>query len=151
MVMSSNIVNAVNCRIMVARATSLVLTDISGETNTADITFANTLETARVFGGGGYPWRSGGFKDVTVAFTIYYSTALNEGLELLRTWWLTYPDQVRNIQIDVPDDAVGSDRYTLPCKLSDFKVTLNAGTSAPIQCTGTFMLAGTPTVGTIAT
>jgi hypothetical protein len=135
---------------MVARATSLVLTDISGETNRVELQFTNTLENIRTFGSN-WPNRVGGLRDVTIPFLIYYSTTTDEALELLRTWFLTYPDESRIVQIDIPDDTPGSDRYTIPCKLQELSINAQSGTSAPIEVTGTWAIHGEPTISTIAT
>lgn len=150
MTQSTTIANGVDVRIMIAKAVTLVLTDVSGSANKVEIRKTNELGVARTFQTR-WPLRLAGPGDVQVNLTVYYSTATDEGLELLRTWFMTYNDDARNVQIDMPDDNVGSNRYTLPCKLSELNIPAEAGSANPIEVTATLMLSGTPTVSAIAT
>lgn len=152
MVMSTTIAAGNNARIMLPKAVSLVQTDISGTANEVTINGTNMLTGARTFGTA-WSQQFGGLLDLTVNLTGYYTVTADQVADLLTTWYITYPDQARNIQIDLPNDDVGSKRWTIPAKIETLNIgPISAGTTEPMKITATFKSHGTVAApATIAT
>lgn len=128
------------------------LTDISGVDTKATIepdreskeTFTAEGENAIV---------TVGKSTVKIAIEIVYSSATAEGKQLLNLWYYgtsAVSKASRTIQLDVPDSATGSDRYTGEVKLSKPpSFELDASKAEPLILKAEFMNDGLITWSTI--
>lgn len=123
-------VNACNVVILLDNASD-VPTDISGSSNTASISMSKETGEYRVFGGN-WVKRLDCKKDATISLQVIYTTAANEGLDLLRDWWFT-GSGTRGVWICIPDDSAGSDRYSAECLLTSLDLPVDASEAGPIM------------------
>ena len=104
--------------------------NISGSSNEVNIDLLNALGMVYVFGNK-YPIRRECKKDAAVNMKIIYTQEDQEALTILRDWYyVTGGSKV--FQVDVPDDAVGGDRYEFELYLEKASIPLKTDDAAPI-------------------
>ena len=108
--------------------------DISGSTNRIDMDFAHTLGDYRAYGSK-WPVRLDAGKDANFTLVVLYTTANNEGLDILNQWYHAASPGARTLRVDIPDSTVGSDRYSGEVRLDDLKWTVSAREGGPILVT----------------
>jgi hypothetical protein len=111
-------------------------TDISGSTNSVNLTISATAEQMRTFGSR-WPVRKSCPLDSNIEITVVYSTANDEGMDLIKEWVFgANPGEARTVSVYVPDKNVGSDRYYGEFVLDgDIEIPLEAGNAEPVSVT----------------
>ncbi len=129
---------------------SNVLQDISGSSNEASMAFANDIGELTVFGAQ--------FKNklvcktsVTFNLSVVYSTAAAEARALFDDWQFNNLTTNRTLQLNVPDNEIGSFRYQSETALESYDIPLVSGEAAPIIATIVLQNDGAVTQSTIAT
>lgn len=130
-------VSATDCVVKIDNATG-VLTDISGSSNKVEIGGENKIAEFRSFGSKWTRRRVTG-KDASISLDGVYSKTASEMLDVLRDWWLNDSDVPRTIEISMPDDLTGSDRYTAEVVLADLNISGDASADEFIPVTASFM------------
>ena len=124
--------------------------DISGSSNQISANFDLELGAFRVFGGRWMKRLEGG-KDASFALQIVYTTAADEGYDLLKQWYFAASPGDRTLTLYVPDKDVGSDVYECEAKIDNFAFPLNAGSAEPVIVTLNLLPNGEVTHSTSAT
>lgn len=125
-------VNACGVKIELDNAAG-VLTDISGSSNEATIDFKIDLGEFKVFGDA---WRRrlACGKDASISLRVIYTTAADEGLDLVRDWFFSSDYKTaRTCRISIPDGTNGSDSYTCEVLLESFNIPTKSDEAAPIM------------------
>ena|SRR3990167_329280 len=139
--------NACDARLYLDNASG-VLIDISGSTNNVKIGLTNDVGDFKAFSS---QWRGrltcG--KDAKVSLVIIFSTAAAEAYQLLKGWWTGGGD--RTFQVDIPEDAVGNDRYSGEFILNSLDLPLASDDAKPIAVTAELLPNGEVTITAIAT
>ena len=116
--------------------------DISGSSNEVNLDLLNALGLVYVFGSK-FPIRRECKKDASVSMKIIYTQEDQEALTILHDWYFNTGGS-KVFQVDVPDSAVGSDRYEFELYLEKASIPLKTDDAAPIlvsmdmKPTGTF-------------
>lgn len=126
------------------------LKDISGSSNSVDLNFDNTLGLYRTFGST-WPRRLECGKDAQFTLQILYSSAADEGADLLKTWYFANPPGQRTLKIYSPDKNVGSDVYAAEVMVENVTWSGEAGNADPIMISATLRPSGEVTWTTNAT
>lgn len=122
------------------------LTNVSGSTNQVSLELTRTLGSLVTFEGN---WdivtackRSG-----TITIGAVYSTASGEARELLEGWFFGDDSGTdsRTVQINVPNNSVGSRRYEAECVIESMSLPIDASTADPIALTFQLRTNGTVT------
>jgi len=113
-------------------------TDISGSTNRIKSSIGQDLGRYHVHGSD-WPKRLDGERDGSFTLTVLYTTAANEGFEVLRDWIFAANPGARSIRIDTPNSSAGSDRYTAEVRIEDLRWTLAADKGGPVMVTARLM------------
>ncbi len=105
--------------------------DISGSSNAVTIEFDNDLGEFRVFG---FKWmnRLECGKDASFALEVIYTTAQDEGADLVKDWFFTEVPGRRTLTVYIPDKNVGSDRFQSEVLIDTWSAPSTAGEGAPI-------------------
>ncbi len=147
---STTTVNACDASIWIDDANG-TLKDASGSTNSVSISISQNVGEQRVFGSR-WPYRQMCGRDVSLDITVVYSTAADEGLDLLRDWILSTGDpNIRTVTIYLPDKNVGSDKYTGEFVLESLDIPATAGEAAPMLASATLLINGAFTHTNVAT
>lgn len=112
--------------------TSGTLVDVSGSSNTINMSFSEQVGAVRNFGTRWEILLTCGLS-ATFAFTAVYSTAAGEAKAILLDWFFNKPGQNKTIKVYLPNKNVGSDVYTAEVKLATMPITVQAATAEPIQ------------------
>lgn len=105
---TSTAINACDARIRLENENGQNV-DISGSSNEITIDFDNDLGDYKSFGS---RWR-GRLEcgsDATFKLKVIYSTAQNEALDIFKSWYFGTRGH-RRIQVNLPNEETGSDRY----------------------------------------
>jgi hypothetical protein len=86
------------------------LVDISGSTNAVSLNFTIQMGESYTFDGD-FPIRKTCAKDCTGTLTVLYTTAGDEGWDLIKGWYHVYDGAARTMRIDMPSTGGGNDRY----------------------------------------
>jgi hypothetical protein len=124
--------------------------NISGSTNRIAPNFGHDIGSYRVHGSD-WPKRLDGGKDASLTLTVLYTTAADEGFDLLKQWYFATSSGARTLRVDIPDDQIGSDRYSGEVRLDDLHWTVSAEDAAPILVTARLLPDGEISWATIAT
>lgn len=108
MVMTSTVINACNVVIRLENESGQYV-DISGSSNEIIMDFDNDLGEYKAFGNR-WKGRLECGSDATFKLKILYSTANNEAMDNWKSWYFGTRGH-RHIQVNLPDEAAGSDRY----------------------------------------
>jgi hypothetical protein len=150
MAQSTTEVNALDCAFWLDNAAG-TLKDCSGSSNAITLAINAVAGIVRNFQNR-WPNRFDGIKDASINFTITYSTAADEALDLLRDWWLTTKPGKRTVKLYIPDKNVGSDVYSGEFTPNgDLNIPSVADQSDPITVTGTLAIHGALTHTTATT
>lgn len=117
-------------------------TDTSGSSNSVTLAITSTVGIVRNFQNR-WPTRFAGVKDAIINFTVTYSLATDEALDLMRDWWLETKPGKRTVKVYIPDKNVGSDYYTgefLPN--GELNIPLVSDQADPITVTGSVAISG---------
>lgn len=139
--------NACDARLYLDNASG-VLVDISGSTNNVKIGLTRDIGDFKSFG---TQWRGrltcG--RDSKVSLVIIFSTTASEGYQLLKGWWTAGGD--RTFQVDIPEDAIGNDRYSGEFVLASLDLPLASDDAKPIAVTAELLPNGAVDITAIAT
>ena len=129
-----------------------VLKDISGSAASANMDFTQDAETYTVFGSPGTQ-RMVCRSDSTLSMSVVYSTAADEGYDIVKQWWFNaaYRKLPRNVRIMVPDDSIGADDYQGSFYLTNLTIPLNSEQAGPIMVAVELAVNGEVTLSTVAT
>jgi hypothetical protein len=128
-----------------------VLTNISGSSNSATLSLQRTLGELTTFEG---EWTivtsckiSG-----TISIGAVFSTSLTEARETLEEWiWRDGGGApIRTVQINIPDDSIGSIRYSGEATIESYELPVDASSADPIAITAQLRTSGTWTRSVIA-
>lgn len=129
-----------------------ILTDISGSSNTASLSLQRTLGELVTFEG---EWSIATSCKIsgTIALGAVYSTSLTEARELIEEWmWRDgNGSPVRTVQINIPDDSIGSIAYEGEATIESYELPVDASSADPIAITAQLRTSGTWTRSVIAT
>ena len=126
------------------------LTDISGSSNKIDLNFDQELAMFRTFGSK-WPKRLECGKDASFALDVIYSSAADEGLDILKDWFFATDPGARTLKIYVPDKNVGSDVYSCEVRIENLTFSAEAGAADPIMVSASLLPDGEVTLVTNAT
>lgn len=106
--------------------------DIGGSSNQVTLDFSNELGEFRVFASK-WPRRLECGKDARFRLRLVYTTATDEAVDLLKTWYFATTPGNRTLTVYIPDKNVGSDRYQAEVKIDTFTVPVDRGDAGPIM------------------
>ena len=118
------------------------LKDISGSANSVNMEFESNIGELRVFVTR-WPVRLQCGKDATFTLIVVYSTAADEGMDILKNWFFGTATGARSFHVYIPDKNVGSDHYYGEVVLENLSWPVNAGEAQPIPVTATLKPSGT--------
>lgn len=123
--------NAIDCQIYLDDDAG-VLKEISGSSNKVDLELENMVGELNTFG---TRWkvRKVAGKDATVDIDIVFTTAEDEGYDLIDKWFFDGNDSPRTLRIDVPKSINGARRYQGEFVLESFSVPLDSEEADPIK------------------
>jgi len=123
MAQTQDAVNACDAEVFLDDATG-VLQDISGSSNSVSFTWDNSLGEFHTFGA---PWRAmqecG--KAIDVTLNAVYSLPAAEAVAILLDWWYAIPSGRRTLEVNMPDNNVGSDHFEGEYRLDSLQATLD--------------------------
>ena len=123
-------VNACNAVIRLDNGSD-VLTDISGSSNELNMEFSKPIAEFKVFGLDWHKRMQCG-KDASFSLKVVYTTATDEGFDLLKDWYFT-GDGTKTLQVNLPSDNTGNDRYSGEFLLESLSWGLVASEAGPIM------------------
>lgn len=106
--------------------------NISGSSNQVTLDFSNEIGEYRAFGDK-WPRRLECGKDARFRLRLIYSTASDEAVDILKTWFFADTPGNRTLTVYVPDKNVGSDRYQGEVKIDTWTGSLDRGDAGPIM------------------
>ena len=125
-------------------------TDISGSTNAYNLDFKVNIGATPTFGTQ-WPRRLMCGRDASFSVTVLFTTAADEGYDLLKDWFFGNVTAARTLTFYLPDKNVGSDKYSGEVVLETLSIPVTAGEGAPILVSATFLPDGAWTMVTNAT
>jgi hypothetical protein len=125
-------------------------TDISGSSNNVSLNFTLNLGEIKAFGSR-WPVRRNCGKDCTATLSVLYSTAADEGLDVLKDWFFSSAPNSRTLKVYLPDKNVGSDLYSGEFQLESLDIPVVANEATPINVTASLKSDGEVTLTTNAT
>ena len=130
MALDSGIVNACDVVIKLDNAAG-VLQDISGSSNEVGFNFDADIAEFTVFG---YMWygRLCCRKKGAVSMNLWYSTTADQGFDIIKNWWDVDPCALRTLEVFIPDDTAGSDKWSGEFMLAHFDFTASSDEAGPI-------------------
>lgn len=137
MAISNTPVSAIDCVVKLDDALGN-LVDISGSSNSVEISFEDGVAEWRPFG---TRWKRRIMvgKDGSFSLDFAYTTTDNEAKDLLTEWQLTDAPVARTIEVYIPDDSPGSDLYTAEVVLSDLQFSADASADEIIMGSATLL------------
>lgn len=114
------------------------LVDIGGSSNQVRTNLYHDIGKFNVFSNE-WPGRLECGKDATVTLQIIYSSTVDEGWDVVKTWFFTNPPGARTLSIYIPDKNVGSDHFSAEMMLSALNWTSSRGEAGPILVTATLL------------
>lgn len=126
------------------------LIDISGSTNQVNMEFESNIGELRVLVTR-WPIRLQCGKDATFSLIVVYSTASDEGMDILKNWFFGTETGARSLHVYIPDKNVGSDHFYGEVVLENLSWPVNAGEAQPIPVSASLRPSGTWTLDTAAT
>lgn len=121
--------------------------DISGQSNEVSISMTSNTGRAKTFGN---PWLTAIVcgQQAEITLRVVFTTAGNQGRALLEDWYANHPLENRTLTVSVPDDSVGSQQYSMECKLSSLNIPLSADSADPVVEEATLINDGGLTIST---
>lgn len=149
MALTTTAINACNAAVWLDDATGTPR-DISGSTNGVTMNFEMELGALEAFG---TQWRTrlDCTKDASFDFTLIYSTATNEAVDVLKNWFFAASPGGRTCSIYLPTKDIGSDMYQFEARLESWSVPATAADASPIAVSMTVRPDGAVTHSTAAT
>ena len=126
------------------------LTDIGGSSNNVSLNFTLNIGEVKAFGNR-WPVRRNCGKDATANLSVIYSTAADEGLDILKDWFFSSAPNSRTMKVYLPDKNVGSDVYSGEWQMESLDVPVAANEATPIVVTAVLKSDGEITLTTNAT
>jgi hypothetical protein len=131
MAQTSTARNSCNVKIWIDNGAGLV--DISGSAASAELSPASTIGEFVVFGST-WTGRLVCGKDIPLSLEIVYSTAADEGYDIISNWWWGGDyDDPRAVRIQIPDNLAGSEQIDGNFVLENFTIPLDRGEAGPIM------------------
>lgn len=125
--------------------------DISGSANSLNPQFTTDMGEYNVFGAG-WKQRLMCQRDAQIQLNIVYTSAANEGFQLLKNWFANQHTLAKTVRWMIPDDSIGSDDQYGEFLLSQWSYTATAGEAGPIMASVTLLQSGSGVnFGTVAT
>lgn len=141
-------VNACNVSIKLDDHTG-VLKDISGSSNKIEPEYTQETGEYRVFQQGWFKRLQCG-RDAAFTLSAVYSTLKIEALSILADWFFHYPGTHRTMEIYIPDDSIGSDKYSGEVMLASFSTPADTAEPGPIPVEATLLPDGEWTLTSVA-
>ena len=151
MAQTTTAVDACNAVIKVDSSTG-VATDVSGSANAVRLRFTNRYNQWKHYDSD-HPTVLLIGQELTADITVLYSTADDEGLDILRDWCtgaLTGTDG-RTVTVYIPDDDEDSDYYQAEMVPTSWTAGLKASDSGPIEVKASFRSTDGYTVSQVTT
>lgn len=126
------------------------LTDISGSSNSVNLNFDKEIGMLRTFQSR-WPVRQECGKDAQFELIVVYSTAADEGSDILKDWFFESDPGVRTLKVYVPDKNVGADVYSAEVRMENLNFPLSSGNADPVQVTARLLPTGAVSLTTNAT
>lgn len=142
-------INACDASVWLDNASG-TLTDISGSANSVGISFTREVGELRTFQSK-WPVRTGCGKDVEISLRVVYSTAADEGKDILLDWFFESAPAARTFDCYVPTKNVGSDYFSGEVVLGDVNFDADPTEPSPIAVEATLHATGEFTRSTAAT
>ena len=127
-----------------------VLKDISGSSNSVTLALSQNIGETRVFGSR-WVMRKVCGKDCKITLVIVYSTAADEGADILQNWYNATDPGARTLKVYFPNKNVGSDVYSGEFMLESYEFPATAGEGAPMLVTANLLIDGEMTYSVAAT
>lgn len=123
--------------------------NVSGSSNNFTLDLQNEIGEFKPFG---TDWkvRLTCGKDATLQLDVIYSTANDEGFDLIRNLYFTGTGRA-DLQINLPDGSIGSDRYEANYVLESFSIPAQADSADPIMVSSQWRPNGEVTYSVVAT
>ena len=125
-------------------------TDISGSSNSITMAFTREIGELRTFQVK-WPVRLGCGKDADFALRVVYSTATDEGMDILKNWFFASDPGSRSLHVYIPDKNVGSDHYYGEVTIASFNFNADPTEPGPIPVEASLLPDGPWTLTTAAT
>lgn len=123
--------------------------DISGSSNNASLSV--TMETGTgVSFEGGWNFRAQCKKDGSLELSVMWTTASNEGRDLLEAWFAATSPGKRTVSVYPNGKTTGQRVYTGEFRITELSIPMTAGDAAPIVVSATLEPDGEITFGTAA-
>lgn len=127
------------------------LKNISGSSNRFDAEFMQEIGEYNTFGDA-WTRRLACRKDSNLSLQLVYTEASDEGYDILKQWYFAGAGaKKRTLQINIPDDTIGSDRYEAEVFIESFSMTGDASEASPILVDLQLVPDGAVTLSTVAT
>ena len=137
------------CNVTLAIDNNLgALVQVEGSTNQASLAMSRQVGEANTFEGD-WSIKKGCKKAVSISLSGLFSRIDAESMNIMKDWFFNSSGTSRSIQLDVPDSAVGSDRYTGEVIIENLNLPLSANDAAPIAWSATLSNDGEFSVATI--
>lgn len=140
MAQSTTTINACDVVIKLADSTG-TLKDISGSANQVQIDLTQNIGEKRTFGSR-WPIRKECGKDSKVRLDVVYSTAADEGVDLLKNWFFSATPGSRELHVYVPNNQIGADEYFGTFVLESMSIPLQAGEAEPVTVSANLSVSG---------
>jgi len=115
------------------------LTDISGSAASITPAFGLTLGEYRVYADRSAHQLDGG-RTAGVTLNVLYSTAADEGWDILRRWYFATNPGARTLHWYTPDETkVGGDHFSCEMRIADLKWRVDASRGGAIVATATLV------------
>jgi hypothetical protein len=106
--------------------------NISGSSNSIGLDLNNNLGEIWAFGTE-WPTRLECGKDATINLDVIYSTAANEGKDILLAWFFAIKSGLRTFTFYAPNKNVGSDMFFCEARLESLSFSGAAGGADPVM------------------
>lgn len=123
------------------------LTDISGSSNKVELELDNEIGEFRTFASN-WAGRIMCGQDASVSLDVIYSLTAAEAMAILKEWYFTTRNK-RTLELNIPDNATGSDRYTMESVLESLSIPAPADEADPIMVSTSLLPDGAVTLATI--
>ena len=149
MTQTTTYINACDASIWLDNAAG-TLKDISGSSNTIQAEFTQVIGELSTFQQK-WPVRLSCRKDATFTLGVVYSTATDEGMDVLKNWYFAATPGLRTLTFYIPDKNVGSDKYSGEVVLESLSIPSTADEASPIPVTAVLRPSGEFTLVSNAT
>lgn len=116
--------------------------DVSGSSNEIKMSFMKKTGELQTFGGD-FPVRLACGRDAEFSLVGVYTLAINEIRDLINEWYFgTDTPALRTLEVNIPDNSPGSDRYYGEVVLDSFDFTASSGDASPLKLNATLKPSG---------